>query len=511
MRKACVNSGGAGRCGIATAAGSGDNHGMQPADDPAPIRIGRARSLPGGYLLALLATAAAVLAAGLAQHYLGLTDLSLVFMLAVLLVAARTDTGPAMLAAVLSFLGYNFFFIEPRYTLYIEARHAVATVMLFLAAALVAGRLASRLAQQLEALREANRHARARQALSQQLALATDEAAVLEAARQAFAAALDARTWLQLAPSPEPLQAVPAQATREHQGWWFLPLTGPDGPLGTLGLHLREGAPALEESDRDVARAMAADVSQALLRTRLAEALAQERIAREAERTRSALLASVSHDLRTPLASIIGAAESLESFGDGLPRAERGALLDTIREEGQRLDRYIQNLLDMTRLGHGSVVLRVDWIGIDELIGAAVARLRRARPQVRIEVAVPPGLPPVCVHGPLLEQAIYNLLDNAAKFAGAAGPVRIEVAQSSGRLDLRVRDAGPGIPDGRRQRVFEMFDTDGRGDRKARGSGLGLAICRAIAQAHGGGIEAEAVPRGASLRLWLPAAATEAA
>ena len=156
--------------------------------------------------------------------------------------------------------------------------------------------------------------------------------------------------------------------------------------LGTLGLRMQDGAPPLTEMDRETARAMAADVAQALVRTRLAGALADERIAREAERTRSALLASVSHDLRTPLASIIGAAESLESFGDALPAHERAALLETVREEGQRLDRYIQNLLDMTRLGHGSMALRSDWNGVDELIGSAIERLAALRsPDARVD------------------------------------------------------------------------------------------------------------------------------
>ena len=484
---------------------------MPSPDALAPVRLGRSRPPLAGYGLALLASLLAVAVAAVAQRYLGLTDLSLVFMLAVLLVAARTDTGPAMLAAVLSFLGYNFFFIEPRYTFFIEARHAAATVLLFLAAALIAGRLAARLSRQLDALREATRHAQARQRLSQRLALAADEATVLDAAREALSEALDAQAWTRLSEPQVLARGHAGHATRDDQGWWFLPLNGPDGQLGTLGLHRHDGAPPLDEADRAVARAMAADVAQALLRTRLADALASERIAREAERTRSALLASVSHDLRTPLASIIGAAESLESFGEGLPREERSALLDTIRDEGQRLDRYIQNLLDMTRLGHGSVALHMDWNGIDELIGAAVARLRRTRPDARIEVVLPAPLAPVRVHGPLLEQAIYNLLDNATKFAGGVGPVRILVRQAGEGLDLRVVDAGPGIPREHRQRVFELFDTDGGGDRKARGTGLGLAICKAIAEAHGGRIEAEDVPAGASLRLWLPAALAEAA
>ena len=484
---------------------------MQPSPDATPVRLRRDRSPVAGYALALVASIAAVGMAGVAQHFLGLRDLSLVFMLAVVLVAARTDTGPATLAALLSFLGYNFFFIEPRYTLYIEANHALATVLLFLAAAIIAGRMAARLSRQVDALRESRHHAEARRALSQRLALASDEASVLEAARNAFEDALDAQAWTQLADPGMRARGHAGHRTVEDRGWWFLPLNGPDGQLGTLGLRMPNEALALTDADRDTARAMAGDVAQALVRTRLAGALAEERVGREAERTRSALLASVSHDLRTPLASIIGAAESLESFGDMLPADERAALLETVREEGQRLDRYIQNLLDMTRLGHGSVALHMDWNGIDELIGSAVARLQRTRPDARVEVTLPATLAPVRVHGALLEQAIYNLLDNATKFAGTERPVRIDVQQSPEAIDLRVADAGPGIAVDRRMRVFEMFDTDGGGDRQARGSGLGLAICRAIAEAHGGSIEVEYVAVGASLHLRIPAPAPEVA
>ncbi len=475
-----------------------------PPPDAMLARLSHDRSTIAAYALAITASVAAVAVAGLAQHFLGLSDLSMVFMLAVVLVAARTDTGPATLAALLSFLGYNFFFIEPRFTFYIEANHSVATVLVFLAAAIIAGRLAARLSRQLDAVQEAKRHAEARRELSQQLALADDEDSVLQAARDAFANALEAQVWVRFTHTEVVVQGHAGHRTVEDQGWWFLPLNGPDNQLGTLGLKLVEGAPPLAETDRDTARAMAADVVQALLRTRLAVALSEERIAREAERNRSALLASVSHDLRTPLASIIGAAESLECFGDALPADERAALLETVREEGQRLDRYIQNLLDMTRLGHGSMALHVDWNGIDELIGSAVERLQRTRAGARIEVALPADLAPVRVQGALIEQAIYNLLDNASKFAGTAQPVRIEVLQSTDAVDVRVSDSGPGIPANRRTRVFEMFDTDDGGDRKARGTGLGLAICKAIVVAHGGHIEVEDAPIGARLHLHLP-------
>jgi K+-sensing histidine kinase KdpD len=360
----------------------------------------------GGYLPAIAASALAALMAAAAERWLGLSDLSLVFMLAVVLVATRSSTGPAMLTAVLCFLAYNYFFIEPRYTLYVSARHGVATVLLFLTAALLAGRLASRLAMQVQALRESEREMRERQAQAQ----------------------------------------------------------------------------------------------------RLAEDLQAERVAGETERLRNALLSSVSHDLRTPLAAIIGAAGSLDSYGDAMDAQDRHALLDTVRSEGERLDRYIQNLLDMTRLGHGTLALNRDWIGVDELIGSAVARLRRYQPGTRFTVSVDPGLGPIWVHPALVEQALFNVIENAAKFSPVGEAVAIDARQVGDRLRIDVVDRGPGIPEDERVRIFEMFYSAERGDRNRDGTGLGLAICRGMIGAHGGDVEALPGPqgRGTILRITLP-------
>jgi len=475
--------------------------GMSSAPASASLHLGRDRPALGGYAAAVAIVLAATVLAALTQRWLGVSDLSLVYMLAVVAVAARTDMGPAALAALLSFLAYNFFFIEPRYTLYIAARHGVATVLLFLAAALVAGRLAARLARQVDALDNARRHIEARHRLAQRLADARDADGIVDVARTAFAEALQADVWVEL---PRPRVHRAAGPTIEDKGWWFLPLAAGDDAVGTLGLRMANAAPRLTEADRDTARAMASDVAQALLRVGLSEALQDERVAREAERARSALLSSVSHDLRTPLASIIGAAESLEAFGDAMSASDRRELVDAIVEQGRRLDRYIQNLLDMTRLGHGSLVLTRDWVGIDELIGSATGRLQKSRASARFEIVLPADLAPIPAQGALIEQVIYNLIDNADKFAGGRTPVRIEVRHAQDALELRVSDDGPGIDPAERERIFEMFHTDARGDRVARGTGLGLAICKAIVEAHGGSITVEDVPVGASLRVRLP-------
>ena len=494
------------------------------ADDPQRRDYQGIRNPAAGYLLAVVGSLLAVLAAAALERWAGLDDLSLVFMLAVLIVAARTRTGPAVLTALSCFFAYNFFFIEPRYTLYINARQGVATVAFFLAAALLAGRLASRLAMQVQALQAANRDALARQELGQRLAVAANEEEVVSAANEIFRKNLDAHVWIRLGerglhtadvepPALPVLRQIESLAdgshhveTIEEHGWWFLPLHVPRGTLGVIGLKLPAYVHKLDESQRQFARAMADDIAQALLRVRLVADLQSERVANETERLRSALLSSVSHDLRTPLAAIIGAAGSLDSYGRTMSEEDRHALLDTVRSEGERLDRYIQNLLDMTRLGHGTLALNRDWIGVDELIGSAVGRLHRYQPGTRFAVSIDPHVGPIWVHPALLEQALFNVIENAAKFSPPDQAVAIEARRNQDNLIIEVRDCGPGIPEEERKRIFDMFYSVERGDRGRHGTGLGLAISRGMVGAHGG--EVEALPglsgRGTVLRITLP-------
>ena len=456
--------------------------------------------LAAGFLLAAGASLAAVCIAAAAERWLGLADLSLVFMLAVLIVASRTRTGPALATAVLCFLAYNFFFIAPRYTFYIDARHGIVTVSLFLAAALLAGGLASRLAMQVDALERARRHAEAREALVRRLSSADEDASVLRIATEVFRDVLDADLWLRA-------DIAIARDGVDEQGWWFLPLGAGEERLGTLGLRFPGYLDRVEDGPRRLARAMADDVAGALRRLRLQRALDDTRLAHERERLRAALLSSVSHDLRSPLAAILGAAGALESYGERLPAEERGALLETVRQEGERLDRYIQNLLDMTRVGHGALSPAREWIGVDELVGAATARLRRYRPDATfaIDLAAAPKL--IRVHPALFEQALLNLLDNAAKFSPRGVPVQVRAGRDrDGATWLDVVDAGPGIPAAERERVFDPFHTAERGDRGRDGVGLGLAIALGIVEAHGGHLDARDGDGGvgARMRIVLP-------
>jgi two-component system sensor histidine kinase KdpD len=478
--------------------------------------------------LALLSAVLATCAGMLAERWLGLRDLSMVFIVAVVLVATKTRMAAAVLAAALCFLSYNFFFIDPRFTFYIGARQGVATVFLFLVAALVAGRLASRLRMQVLALRATNAHATALQTLGRQLAVAADRGQVIEAGQRALKQATGAEALVQASDAQRDDLHKDAMSDKDRAAadwclkhgqpagrftdtlgnadWWFMPLQGDRDTVGLIGLRFPADATRLGAEERRLVEAMADDITQAILRTRLVSDLEDARVTSETERLRSALLSSVSHDLRSPLSAIIGAAGTLDSYGDSMDATDRHALLDTVRMEGERLDRYIQNLLDMTRLGHGGLALNRDWIGVDELIGSAVSRLQRYQPEVRFEVVVAEGLAPLWVHPALVEQAMFNVIENAAKFSPPGEPVTIDARDVDGQLRIDVRDCGPGIPEDERKRIFDMFFSVERGDRGRQGTGLGLAITRGMIGAHGG--EVEALPgydgHGTIIRITLP-------
>ncbi|MET0582945.1 MAG: sensor histidine kinase KdpD [Pseudoxanthomonas sp.] len=477
--------------------------------------------------LVLAATALAVAIAWLAERWVGLDDLSMVFIVAVVLVAARTRTTAAVATAVLCFLAYNFFFIEPRFTLHIGARQGVITVMLFLLAALVAGRLASRLRMQVVALRAANAHATALQELGRQLASAADLGQVLGAGRAALQAAFGAPAWVRIGDEVAASEVATltdtdlgaadwaqrhGQATGRYtdtlagSAWWFLPLRYEQDALGVVGLRFAPGNARLAFEQRRLAEAMAEDIGQAASRTRLVADLESARVSGETERLRSALLSSVSHDLRSPLSSMIGSASSLANYSGAMSPEDRRSLLETIQLEGERLDRYIQNLLDMTRLGHTGLTLNRDWIGVDELIGSATGRLLRYQPEVKLQLRIEPGMKPIWVHPALVEQALFNVLENAAKFSPPQQPVEVDARMVEGRLRIDVRDHGPGIPEQERARIFDMFYSVERGDRGRHGTGLGLTISQGMIGAHGGSVEA--LPGGdglgTTIRITLP-------
>ncbi|OZB60887.1 MAG: histidine kinase [Lysobacterales bacterium 14-68-21] len=487
----------------------------------------------GDYLFASVVALLGFALAFVAQRYLSVANLALVFLTAVLVVAVRTRMAVAVYTALLCFVGYNFFFTEPRYTLAIERPDDVLAVGLFLAVALVCSRLATRLSTQVEGLREAQWRARALLDLGKRLAgcgglQAVRDTAVVVLARTLSGGAMlfapDARGALAVvaatAEAPDlgadalaaaswvAAHARPAgryEADFAGIGCWLLPVDPMSPAAGVVALSLTDEDEGPDMPRRELALAMLADIARVLERARLAEALEQARVQAETERLRNALLSSVSHDLRSPLAAMIGAAGTLASYDDQLAAAERGELLQSILDEGQRLDRYIQNLLDMTRLGHGTLKLQRDWVDATEIVLAAIGRLRRYHPEQAVETHLPEATVLLYVHPALIEQALFNVLENAAHFSPPGAPVTVDLAVEGDRLAIRVADRGPGIPEAERARIFDMFYSVSRGDRGHKGTGLGLSICRGMVGAHGGSVEAlPAEGGGTVIRIVLP-------
>jgi two-component system sensor histidine kinase KdpD len=272
------------------------------------------------------------------------------------------------------------------------------------------------------------------------------------------------------------------------------------GTEGFLQIRAPQGRPFPQEAWGSL-QSFAVQGALAIERIRWVESARQARMDRETERMRSSLLGAISHDLRTPLAAIQGAASSLLLPSETLPDATRRDLLGMIRDESERLARLLSNLLDLTRLESGGLQARKEWQPVDEVVGAVLRRLETGGGRLDVRVALPPDLPLVPLDSVLMEQLLLNLLTNAQRHAPGS-PVDLAAWLGDRTLELVVSDAGPGIPEALRERVFEKFFRSPRGDG---GVGLGLAICDAIARTHGGRIWAEPSPGGgASFRLSLP-------
>lgn len=503
------------------------NTGGEPSPSAPLPRAGRLAD----YLLAALATLLATAAAWSVSHVLALPNISLVFLLGVLLVGVRSSLGPALLCAALSFIAYDILFISPTFSLTIHRQEDILTLLFFLVMAVLTGNLAARQRRQMDALRDAQAETATLLELSRKLGAATERQAVLDAALQQLAGWSDLEFCLLGRSGSGALQAEAGSAARLDEQerdaaewawrhdqpsglgthtlaggrWWWLPLSSHAGPLALLGVRAKAGG-AVPAARRRLLAALGQPLAQALARVQLARELEAARLQTETEQLRSALLASVSHDLRTPLTVMHGAIDSLLTLGEQIGAADRRELLEGTRNEAERLDRYIQNLLDMTRLGHGDLKLERDWVAPADIVASALQRLHPVLAPLRLETVLADELPLLHVHAALIEQALVNVLENAARFSPQGGRLRLTVEADAHELRLAVSDEGPGIPPDERDRIFDMFYTAARGDRGGKGTGLGLAICQGILGAHGGAVTVGdgLDGRGATLCLHLP-------
>ncbi|WP_199699001.1 sensor histidine kinase [Oleomonas cavernae] len=278
------------------------------------------------------------------------------------------------------------------------------------------------------------------------------------------------------------------------------------GPAAVIGIERKGAERTLNADERRLVDALCDQAAIAVERVRLADELAEASVAAETEHLRSLLFNSISHDLRTPLASILGAATSLRLNHEGLTAQDRNDLLDTVQEESERLNRFVGNLLDMTRLEAGVLKPSRAWMDIRDVVGSALRRAKTllARHQVRVEAE--PGLPPMNLDAILIEQVLVNLLDNAQKYSDPGSEIVMRLARAGSNLVIDVIDQGLGIPEAERDLIFDKFYRVRAGDRRQAGTGLGLSICKGFVGVHGGTIKALPAPQGegAMIRVTLP-------
>jgi len=486
--------------------------------------------------LKALAFVAGGAAAGALVDRLGASESNVVmmFLASVALAAARCGRGPSVAASVVAVMVFDYGFVAPRRTFAVADSEYVVTFGVMLAIALLISGLTARLRGQVEGGRQRERRLAALYELGRQLASISGATFLAAAAGRKVAelvggeaavylgepggvpeAAYGGRSSIVRHPVSDPAarwviehdQAAGAGTdTLPNAVALFVPLTASRRTVGALAVRVDPIARLLEPDQRRLLESCAGQLALALERDEMALAASEALVQAQAEQVRNALLSGVSHDLRTPLAAIAGASDGLLR-ADNLGEADRRQLLETIADEADRLNRLLENILQMSRLELGEAAARMQWNILEEIVGSALVRCRRELGGRQVEVAVPPDLPLLMVDGLLLEQLFVNLLENAARHTPPTTKVRIAARPEGRWLVVTVADDGPGLPPGSEERIFEKFQRAGPVSDAGRGSGLGLAICRAVAKVHGGSIAASNRPGGGVqfvLRLPLP-------
>lgn len=467
-----------------------------------------------GALAAVLATGFAILL----DQWLSSGNLVLIYVLAVIITGLKFGAGPAMTAVVLAFLSFDFFLAQPIFSFFPTQQDDIATMAFLVVIALLCGAAASHLRRQFILLNESNRYTESLRSLGQKLTVVDTERSVWQTLANELGRVLPAEVCIVINEGDEELQVAPEPASpfspldrdaiswsKRHavvagrftdtlaaSAWTFFPLVRDNTCIAVAAVRFGTEVQNLKPYDRDLIHAMQQQAADAWQRIRLTGRLESAHLKTEVEQLRSALLSSVSHDLKSPLSAMIGAAETLNLHDGQLAASDRQELSDTILQESRRLESYIQNLLDMTRLGHGKLKIDRDWVSVDDIIGAALGRLRRYFPEVQAEYVAAGPAPLIYAQAVLIEQALYNILENAAKFTPPDGIIRIWVGQRDHHCQINIEDQGPGIPESLREKIFDMFYAVAAGDQKHQNTGMGLAICRGMIAAHGGRVTAHA-------------------
>lgn len=491
------------------------------------------RSDMAGYAWAIVTTALVTAIGWPLYHLLRIENenILMLYLLAVLWMATHHSRTAAVAASVLSVAAFDFVFVPPHYTFAVTDRQYVITFLVMLLTALVISTLTHRVRLQADSARQRERRTGTLLALSRELAVARTIEEITAVTTRHAADALgvgamlllsDERQQLMMASAAGDASAMDtkelgvAQWAFEHEqsaGYGtgtlpaslgtYLPLKTSGATLGVLGLILpRDAGWATEQ--RQLAEALASQAAQSVERAKLTDEArtAWERV--EAEFLRNTLLSGVSHELRTPLATITGVATGLADPESQMSSATRSELLNTLIAEAERMDRLINNLLDMTRLEAGGLSLKREWVPLQEIIGATLRHLDRRLQGRNVQTQIAAGLPLLRLDASAMEQVMANLLDNAVEYTPTGTTIMLNAREEGSEILLEVSDQGPGLPAGTEKQVFEKFFRAGR-NGSPRGIGLGLAICRSIVEAHGGRIwAANRAGGGAMFTIALP-------
>ncbi len=508
---------------------------------PAPKRPWRLGPLfePTALLWSALVIALAVGIGRAVTAFMPFPNISLVFIVAVLFSAIRFGMWPAIFASVLAFASYNFFFIEPLYSFTVAQPYELFALLVFLVVAVITSATAGKVREQAQSAVSRMRATRRLYEFTRGLSgLVTADEIAEGAASEIYESLMrpalillekDGNLDLRGAWPPEDaLDAASLTAARwasshdEAAGaetgtlptvpWLFLPLRTPRARVGVLGIAHGPGQPPLDAEARSLLDTLAEQTASALERATLAKEMADARAAAETERVRNTLLASISHDFRTPLAAILGSATSLIAFSEKLKEADRQNLLGQIKEEAEGLDEMVRNLLAIARIDAGGLELNRDWVDLREIVGRVVAAAVRRGAEQKLAIALLPDLPPVFADAALVEQAVGNILGNTIAHTPPQTRLVVDAAITGEGVALRFTDDGPGIPPEMLPRVFDKFVRARQSDRGGadKGTGLGLAIAKGIMEAHQGAVYAEspvAAGRGTRLVLTFPAKA----
>ena len=489
------------------------------------------RSYGEAALVVLAATAVGRALAGV----LNVTDVAMLYLLAVVIVSSRHARGPSVAASLLSIALFDFAFVPPHFTFAVSDVKYLLTFGVMLVVALVMGGLTSRIRAQAEAAREREQRTAALYAMSRELASGAEPADLAAAAARHIEGTFGCRVALlrggaagglagepggSLGPLDEKERAV-AQWVYEHgenaglgtatlpaAAALYVPLKASGRTVGVVGVAPTDPRRFQDPVQRQLLEALAGLAAVALERAALVERSRQAWVEMEGERLRTALLSSLSHDLRTPLAAIEGAASSLLQDAAALGAGPRRDLAETILGESRRMTRLVGNLLDMVRVESDSLEVHREWQPLEEVVGVALIRadlLLRGR---LVSTTLPADLPLVPIDGLLVEQVLMNLLENAARHTPPGTPIDVSAVAAHGEVVVTVADRGPGLPPGEEERVFEKFRRL-KGAGGGGGAGLGLTICRGIVRAHGGRIWAENRDGGgAAFRFTIPIVGT---